>query len=38
MPKIVMISEENYERIAQAGTFNETFDSVLSKVLDKVTA
>jgi hypothetical protein len=35
MSKVVRISDENYEKISQAGTFNESFDSVLSKVLEK---
>ena len=35
MSKVVRISDETYEKIARAGTFNETFDTVLSKMLEK---
>ena len=36
MSKVVRISEENYQKVAKAGAFNESFDSVLTKMLEKV--
>jgi hypothetical protein len=35
MSKVVRISEQNYQKIAQAGAFNESFDAVLSKLLEQ---
>lgn len=33
MSKVVRISDENYQKVAKAGSFNESFDTVLSKLL-----
>lgn len=34
MSKVVRISEENYQKVAKTGAFNQSFESVLSKILE----
>jgi predicted CopG family antitoxin len=36
MSKVVRVSDETYEKIAKEGSFNESFDNLLSRLLEKV--
>lgn len=35
-PKTIVLSEENYEKLKKLGTFGESFDDVLGRVLEQV--
>ena len=36
-PKTIVLSKQNYERLKKLGSFGESFDDVLTKVLQQIT-